>query len=284
MGFYRALLPFYLILFWCVGVLFATEPDHGIDGEPSSPAEAISKDVSGLSEQLDEVAEEGEWKDETLGPEEAHAKKQEAFEGLYQHALDQGLEDGKAAYKAYEHSAVEELDLVGLASEHLKRFWYTGQCRRQYWLQCPNGWSWNDDAKQCIAPQDYIGPCDIRKDFTHMNRDAREEYAWRCHVSWPCVNDLPIDKDMLCPLEWIKVSNSICLAPPGYSGVCPPISDFGGMTALDKAVYEHMCDVKWPRVVTMTPKWPTLMTTSSLLGSDQGLSGAINEAGVMVPM
>lgn len=41
------------------------------------------RDVSGLSEQLDEVAEEGEWKDETLGPEEAHAKVDTSFSVAY---------------------------------------------------------------------------------------------------------------------------------------------------------------------------------------------------------
>ncbi|GBE58618.1 cpw-wpc domain-containing protein, putative [Babesia ovata] len=203
----------YHILIWCVGL--AAFPGYCILSEPppETPAEAITKDVAELSEQLDEVAEEGESEEANLDPKAAHEKQQEKFEKLYHNALESGLEEAKKEYKAFEHGAVEGLDLVGLASEHLKQFWYIGQCRRNYSLPCPNQWSWDESEKVCTAPADYDGPCEKRKSFDNMDSKAREDYAWRCHASWPCVNDTPIDNTMLCPLEWTKIASTVCIAP-----------------------------------------------------------------------
>ncbi|KAK1445114.1 hypothetical protein BgAZ_110200 [Babesia gibsoni] len=255
------------------------------DDVHTSPAEDISQDLSDLNKEVSKATEEkSDEEDKNLPPEELQEKRQKKFEDIYQSALEEGLEEGKASFRAIEHATVEELDLLALTSEHLKRHWYTGQCRRDYSPKCPNGWNWAEDENACIAPQDYQGPCNNRKNFTDLKAHEREEYAWKCQVSWPCVGDLPIDESILCPLEWVKISNKLCLAPNDYDGICPPISDFNGMSLLEKTAYEQMCSVKWQRVATNGPVLGSFGSSKNTIGSDNGVSGAINDLGVMVPM
>ncbi|GFE53500.1 cpw-wpc domain-containing, putative [Babesia ovis] len=282
-------------LAWCVLVLalsgqcLAEEPESD---EPKTPAEAITKDLNELSEQVDEVAEDqtDEEKEDESNKHKldtTHAEEQSKFERLYQHALDEALVEGKREFQEYERSSVEDLDLVNVASDHLKRYWYAGQCRRDYTKSCPNNWSFDQESKLCTAPVDYHGPCERTKDFSHMQQPARSEYAWRCHVSWPCLNEPPMDESAVCPLEWTKLSGTVCIAPASYDGICPPIASFDGYNLLDKAKYEQMCGVKWPRVVPSSTRiGPTLEIGEGYasMGGSEWMNGAIDESGAMVPV
>ncbi|GIX61069.1 CPW-WPC domain-containing protein [Babesia caballi] len=270
---------------WPVG-----SSDQADLGRPRPPRQSLN--------QVDEVAEEGDDESGHLNSEAAQSKKSEKFEKLYGAALEKGIEEGREEYKSFEHGAVEELgmytirlnlslpsDLVGLASEHLKRFWYTGQCRRDYSLPCPNGWSQSETTKACTAPEDYEGPCESSKDFSRMDETAREDYAWRCHVSWPCINATPIDPEAVCPQEWTKLSGYICIAPAGYDGICPPIWSLHGLSVLDKSAYEQLCGVRWPRKPT-EPEYPLNLGFGkgyAAVGGSEWLSGAIGDTGTVVP-
>ncbi|EDO08467.1 hypothetical protein BBOV_III009100 [Babesia bovis T2Bo] len=257
------------------------------DPEPETPAEAITSDVKELSEQVDEVIESNE-EDESSDDKDRETpveEKPRKFERLYKNALNEAMEEGKEEYKKFERSAIEDLDIVEIASEHLKRYWYTGQCRRNYNRPCPNGWLLDNEASICVAPVDYQGPCEKRKDFSYMDEPARIQYAIRCHVSWPCVNDPPIDESATCPLEWTKLTGTVCIAPASYDGICPPIASFHGYSIKEKMEYERLCNLKWPRRISQSD----LLVKSKRphMGATQhpsSMSGAIDETGTMVPL
>ncbi|ORM40065.1 uncharacterized protein BXIN_1417 [Babesia sp. Xinjiang] len=275
---------------WCVSVLVLPGQCVAKEEEPETPAEAISKDVNELSEQVDEVMEEDEESEKPSDQhdehKDSHAEQQERFEDLYQNALNEAMKEGREEFKTFARDSVEDLDLLELASDHLKRFWYTGQCRREYSRPCPNGWTLEDKSQVCVAPADYDGPCEKRKDFSHMDQPARADYAWRCHVSWPCVNDFPIDDDALCPLEWTKLSASICIAPASYDGICPPIASFYGLSRLDKSKHEQLCGVKWPRIVVGSNGFSDLAMGEGYasMGGSDWMNAAVDESGALVPV
>eukprot|EP00375_Theileria_parva_P001778 XP_764453.1 hypothetical protein [Theileria parva strain Muguga] len=213
------------------------------ESNDKSVASSLSSDLGDLSENVNEVTEEySEDSGETGTPKEIKEKK---IRKNYQKEFDKDFLDAEKVvekqYNKYVKGTYESLDLIQFSSEHLKRFWYTGQCKRNYTLECPKSWVKVENG--CKAPENYSGDCDDLRDFSNMKPEEKEDFAWRCQVEWPCINEMPIDEGFECPFEWAPISDSLCLAPKTYDGICSPIIDMSTVDISKKAFYEWKCNV-----------------------------------------
>lgn len=75
----------------------------------------------------------------------------------------------------------------------------------------------------------------------------KEEFAWKCVAEWPCADETPLAENLQCPVEWVPIENNICLAPPGYKGICSPIMNFSKLKSYEKAEFEQKCEIRWNR-------------------------------------
>ncbi|BAM41731.1 Plasmodium falciparum CPW-WPC repeat containing protein [Theileria orientalis strain Shintoku] len=182
-----------------------------------------------LSENVDNVVEaygEEDKSDDSETPETPEEKKKrkiaKKFGEVYKKELERAQKVVDKQYSKYVKGRFESLDLMEYATEQLKRFWFTGQCRRNYDQKCPKGWVEYNGS--CKAPGDYRGLCNDLKDFTGMGPEEKENFAWRCEAEWPCINgseqnlkikltEKPIFEGVECPFEWAPISETLCLAP-----------------------------------------------------------------------
>lgn len=249
--------------------LSATPEDEETRGD--NIAIGLSDDLSQLSESVGKALkpkkrEETYEESDTL----ADDKNQDGFlesnlSQAYLKAFEEAKRQGIEQYKEYNKDRLINIDLINEASNFLKRFWYTGQCKRNYAQTCPNGWEYNENGV-CLAPNDYNGPCEEYKD-AGMSIQEKEEFAWRCQVEWPCVDELPLKDGIDCPLEWAQISQGICIAPNSYEGICPPILDISDLDIESKAAYEVTCDLRWPREEKLVEK-PDVRKIEGPVGED----------------
>ncbi|UKJ89974.2 hypothetical protein MACJ_003231 [Theileria orientalis] len=270
--FKKIILGYIIIVIFIIGKSIELDNDKS-DNEEKILASGISEDMSKLSENVDNVVEayaEEDESDDSETPEEKKKRKiDKKFADLYKKEFEKAQKVVDKQYSKYVKGRFESLDLVEYATEQLKRFWFTGQCRRNYNQKCPKGWVEYNDS--CKAPGDYRGLCNDLKDFTAMGPEEKEDFAWRCEVEWPCINgseqnlkiistEKPIFEGVECPFEWAPISETLCLAPKTYDGICSPIMDVSNFDVAKKSLYEQKCilqkniassgDVRWRRVST----------------------------------
>merc|ERR1711935_39607 len=99
---------------------------------------------------------------------------------------------------------------------------YVGGCSRDL-SGCPAHWIKTTD-NACEPPRGYSGLC-ATTDFTKYAASKKEDFAWKCRASWPCAPTC-LKRFDGCPEAWTGVGDGVCSAPPGYTGMCSPATDF----------------------------------------------------------
>lgn len=117
----------------------------------------------------------------------------------------------------------------------LRRAVHVGGCPRLY-EGCPVGWISSNGS--CSPGSGYDGFCGPRN-FGTMTKAQKEDFAFKCGSSWPCV-DSTSSVSASCPAGW-KSTESGCVAPSSYSGMCSPTTNFNGWSAEAKARWAAMC-------------------------------------------
>ena len=126
-----------------------------------------------------------------------------------------------------------------LASVTARKLRFIGGCPRAM-RGCPLGWTGQGGA--CSPPPDYEGWCgDV--DVEQMSASGKEDFAWKCGASWPCVPCVTHFGG--CPEGWSEKSG-LCVAPPGYDGICSPVMDFASFSATRMAEWSAICSARWP--------------------------------------
>ncbi|UKK02960.2 hypothetical protein MACK_003061 [Theileria orientalis] len=251
--FKKIILGYIIIVIFAIGISLE-EDNNKSENEEKSLASGISEDMGKLSENVDNVVEEYGEEDESDDSETPEEKKKrkiaKRFGEVYKKEFERAQKVVDKQYSKYVKERSESLDLIEYATEQLKRFWFTGQCRRNYDQKCPKGWVEYNGS--CKAPGDYRGLCNDLKDFTGMGPDDKEDFAWRdankmehrCEVEWPCINEKPIVEGVECPFEWAPISETLCLAPKTYDGICSPIMDVSNFDVAKKSLYEQKCNLQ----------------------------------------
>ena len=147
-----------------------------------------------------------------------------------------------AGSKTLTEQVASELALSSLKNDafvaaHMavRRYVHVGMCPRAY-EGCPVGWVSADGG--CSPGSNYDGFCGARS-FSGTGVAQKEDFAFRCGVSWPCA-DSTASYDSACPRGW-KASESGCIAPSSYAGICSPATNFSGWSAESKARWAAMC-------------------------------------------
>ena len=118
---------------------------------------------------------------------------------------------------------------------------YVGGCPRGM-SGCPTSWVDKGNGV-CSPPEDYDGLC-AAVDVAALSREQKEDFAWQCRASWPCVPSCKLDFGT-CPDTWDNL-NGLCLAPSTYDGSCSPAMLFSSFTSQQKAAWAAMCSARWP--------------------------------------
>ncbi|CEM30492.1 unnamed protein product [Vitrella brassicaformis CCMP3155] len=125
-----------------------------------------------------------------------------------------------------------------LAAQLLNKYWFIGQCSRDYSPTCPL--QWTDDDGVCSPPDSYDGFCratDLTA-ATPIDKETRAE--------WSCVSSPRRDWEATCPQTWTNVGGTLCIAPSNYRGICPPAMDFSMFDDETKAIFAAKCRLEWP--------------------------------------
>uniref|UniRef100_A0A3B0MGG0 CPW-WPC domain-containing protein n=1 Tax=Theileria annulata TaxID=5874 RepID=A0A3B0MGG0_THEAN len=59
-------------------------------------------------------------------------------------------------------------------------------CKKNYEISCPNDWKLID--KNCIASNNYTGPCHTIANLSFFNQSMKEQFEIICNVEFPCKN------------------------------------------------------------------------------------------------
>ena len=137
-----------------------------------------------------------------------------------------------------------ELKQAAYARIHLRTLWtiYAGGCPRDM-SGCPTNWIATEN-KTCEPPSSYGGLC-RGQSLDSFSTSQKEEFAWKCRASWPCVETCKKNFEG-CPSEWSNLGHDVCSAPAGYAGICSPVTDFAGYTPKRKAEWATLCSTTWP--------------------------------------
>uniref|UniRef100_A0A7R9ZZK0 CPW-WPC domain-containing protein n=1 Tax=Pyrodinium bahamense TaxID=73915 RepID=A0A7R9ZZK0_9DINO len=128
---------------------------------------------------------------------------------------------------------------------------------------CPVGWAL-DYRHDCLAPDNYTGPCEGRKKFGTLTELEKRHWGVACGVAWPpreaakgarlartrglgtvygvgCL----VDYSGHCPRHWAW-DGGLCRAPPAYAGVCAYVVDAAKFTPRQKHAFAEHCSAPWP--------------------------------------
>mmetsp|Transcript_19261 Transcript_19261/g.48186 ORF Transcript_19261/g.48186 Transcript_19261/m.48186 type:complete len:213 (-) Transcript_19261:135-773(-) len=133
--------------------------------------------------------------------------------------------------------ALDALKKDAFVAVHLavRKQLYAGGCAKLY-EGCPVGF--DEVAAGCAPSASYGGFCGVRN-FSAMNNAAKDDWAWRCGATWPCVST-SASYASACPSGWTSTAAG-CEAPSSYGGICSPTTDFSGFSEEAKAKWAAMC-------------------------------------------
>ena len=206
-----------LILLGCIGGAL------GIRAGPAFPGSSASN-VQAVAQTLSSATSSSAYKSK-------HADEQAAIDRVVS-AGSKSLTEQVAS-----QLAVDSLKNDAFIAAHMavRRYVHVGMCPRAY-EGCPVGWVSADGA--CSPGASYDGFCGSRN-FSGSSVAQKEDFAWRCGVSWPC-QDGQGSYESACPQGW-KNTASGCVAPSSYTGICSPMTNFQGWSAESKAHWSAMC-------------------------------------------
>ncbi|CEM20047.1 unnamed protein product [Vitrella brassicaformis CCMP3155] len=147
-----------------------------------------------------------------------------------------------------------------LAAQLLNKYWFIGQCRRDYSPTCPL--QWTDEGGVCSPPDGYDGFCRATN-LTAATPIEKETFAWKCRAEWSCVSSPRRDWTATCPHTWTNVGGNLCIAPSNYRGICPPAMDFSSFDPETKAIFAAKCHLEWPTEAE-TARRPTAPAVTAL--------------------
>ena len=167
----------------------------------------------------------------------AHGDDSEAVSKLKEEAL---VEIAKELAND-EQSKRLEATAFAMVQARVLKLAYVGGCPRDM-SGCPTLWA-DQSNGVCEPPEEYDGLC-IAFDVKGLSHGQKEEFAWKCRASWPCVPSCKLDFGT-CPDAWDNL-NGLCLAPSSYDGSCSPAMLFSSFTSKQKADWAAMCSARWP--------------------------------------
>jgi len=125
------------------------------------------------------------------------------------------------------------------------------QCEVDWSQPCPNGFSgiaipYDEYAEApgvtCVRQLEGED-CDHEVAFRDV--DDKKQFAVRCSVSWPCVENCS-GALSVCPVDWEDIGGAICAAPRYFkSSECPLLQNFHGWTSAMKMAHGLKCSVRW---------------------------------------
>jgi len=110
---------------------------------------------------------------------------------------------------------------------------------------CPSLWQ-PISGSVCEAPGNYVGKCSHRVRTGNMTEKDKIDFGFKCGARWPCVAPPSRSYADVCPDGWTLISGQSCRAPVSYSGPCAAVARLGGMTRIEKQIFEASCDAVWP--------------------------------------
>jgi len=126
----------------------------------------------------------------------------------------------------------------------LSKLIFVGGCPRDFNAKCPVGWSENKAGTQCQPPEDYDGRCGASAAADLDAAGKKEEFSWKCRVSWGCRTSCRLDYTQ-CPEAWARIGK-LCVAPGSYDGICSPAMDFSSYSSEDMLQWSMLCGAAWP--------------------------------------
>ncbi|EPT25298.1 cpw-wpc domain-containing protein [Toxoplasma gondii ME49] len=184
----------------------------------------------------------------------------------------------KAVAQMMQDNRSRDLDqeLLHIAEERLKKYWYIGQCRRDYTTTCPVDWTETEDGL-CLPPVEYGGPCRA-SNFKDSSVLQKEDFAWKCQAAWPCRSAPSRDFSSACPTNWANIGGHLCIAPDNYAGNCSPAVDFANFSTERKAIWAKTCDAEWP-VINVSKR--AARRSLAAVPKNVGVEGPVSEEGVI---
>ena len=134
--------------------------------------------------------------------------------------------------------AVDSLKTDAFIAAHLavRKMVHTGGCPRTY-TGCPVGWV--RDNMFCAPGVSYTGICGAQN-LDSFSVAQKENFSYICGVSWACADASSSSFDSDCPASWGRTQTG-CVAPASYTGICSPTTDMTGWSAEHKARWSAMC-------------------------------------------
>lgn len=118
-------------------------------------------------------------------------------------------------------------------------------CRRDYSLQCAEGWHTLINSDECAAPLSYVGPCSR---LLHVEHDTKKKKLTEreCNIKWPCLVQCDKDFSSQCPEDWYAEDEKVCRPLSTYTGSCLLPYDFSNMNEKQKEIWSNKCETTWP--------------------------------------
>ena len=178
-----------------------------------------------------------------------------------------GIEEAEEKIQTSQQDSIVKQVVKTLVTARLNPYFTTGMCMRNYTQACPVGWTetrLEDGTVSCLSPkaegEDSGGEeqavvekpksakCSEYNVTSSLTPPAKEKFALKCKVEWPCAACLRNFDD--CPNLFKRQDPEVaglCVPMAAYSGPCNDRIDFRfAPDTREKARWAARCFTSWP--------------------------------------